>query len=133
MSQANYSSSTVSSPRSSRPVSPLLNYFLSYFYASLKIVFGLLLHPYQTVFSLVRQQFCRFLVAAPLLIFSFLTLFWRFFFRPLILYFFSATCPLMVVKTSVLFFCLFWQVALFYLFLKFSFVLKNHRSSKSPK
>lgn len=106
---------------------PLLNFSLSLFYACCQISLGLLLHPYQTMFSLVREKFLRLLAFTPVIIFLFLTLIWRILLRPLTLLFLSATCPLMIIKTTVLFFCLFWQIALLYLFFKFSFIISRRR------
>ncbi len=95
------------------------NFSLSFFYALVKIAVGLLLHPYQTMFSLIKEKVFWSLVFTPTLVFIFLTFFWRLAIRSLVLYFFNATCLLMTIKTSVLFFCFFWQLALFYLWLKF--------------
>lgn len=90
---------------------PLLNFSFSFFYACCQITLGLFLHPYQTMFSLMREKFLRLLVFAPTLIFFCLTLIWRLFLRPLTLLFLSATCPLMIIKTTVLFFCFFLAVS----------------------
>lgn len=102
-------------------------YGFSYFYFCAKITFGLLIHPYKTLLATLRERFCRFLIFSPTFLFLLLTFFWRFLFRPLILHFFSATCFLMVIKTSVLFFCLFWQITLLYLFFKFILVLSSQK------
>ena len=105
------------------------SYVTGYAYIFAKIILGLLLHPYQTLFSMIHNRFARLLVISPGAIFLVLTLLWRLLFRPLILHFFSATCLLMVIKTSALFFCLFWQISLLYLFFKFSRAL----TASSPK
>lgn len=105
----------------------LTRYGFSYFYFCSKITFGLLIHPYKTLLATLRERFCRFLIFSPTFFFIFLTILWRLLFRPLILHFFSATCFLMIIKTSVLFFCLFWQLTLIYLFFKFIFVLSSQK------
>ncbi|MDO5561457.1 MAG: hypothetical protein Q4G02_01650 [bacterium] len=105
----------------------LLNYSFSFIYVLGKVTLGLLLHPYQTMLSLVREKFFLWLTLAPTIIFFVLTLLWRAIFRPLILLFFQANCPLMIAKTSVLFFCLFWQIALLYLLCKFIVLIKESK------
>lgn len=106
---------------------PFFRYSFSYFYFCSKITFGLLLHPYQTLFATLRERFCRFLLFSPTFIFLVLTFLWRLFFRPLILHFFTATCFLMIIKTSILFFCFFWQITLLYLFFKFILVFSTKK------
>ncbi len=94
---------------------------LSALYFFLRRFAGLLLHPRLTLITLIQTPLTRPLIFAPTLVFAFLLLLWRLLLRPLTLLFLAPSCPLMVVKTSVLFFFLYWQLALIYLFIRLLF------------
>jgi hypothetical protein len=85
-----------------------------------KTSLGFLLHPYQTMpqlFSLSRpasHPLAFFLVLTPTIYYLLAVFCWRLFLRDLIALFLVANCPLMIIKTSVVFFTLYWQLSLLY-------------------
>ncbi len=98
---------------------------LSFLRFGLKTSQGLLFHPFQTTFSLVSQKKNRLWIFLPAIYFLLLTFVWRFWLRSFALFFLRANCILMLVKTSLLFFFLYWQLSLFYLFFKILFSLQK--------
>lgn len=88
-------------------------------YLHLKTSLGLLLHPYQTMQSLFLKKSFLIFTFTPVFYYVAATIIWRLFLRPAALYFFSATCPLMIFKTTIAFFAFYWQASLLYLFFKF--------------
>ena len=87
---------------------------LSIFYALGQITQGLLLHPYQTMQSLVRDQVFVWMSFLPVMILIFTTFFWRQLFLPLI----SINLPIFLTDWFV-FFCFYWQCLLLYLLVRF--------------
>lgn len=95
----------------------------SFIYSSGQMFLGLLLHPYRSVQLLVKNKILLPFIFYPSLIFLFfyfslrigqIALFYNDFF---------------LVKFSyqwLFFFCFYWQLALFYLWFRFSRAFKNH-------
>ena len=88
-------------------------------YTLVRISFGLLRHPYQTMHQLFTHRLTQWLVLSPVFYFLIALFCWRLLIRPLVITFLSATCGLMLIKTTVVFFTFFWQLSLLYLYLKF--------------
>lgn len=97
-------------------------------YLHLKTSLGLLLHPYQTMQLLFLKKTFIIFTFTPIFYYLTATFFWRFLLRSIVLYFFPATCSLMIFKTTIAFFAFYWQVSLLYLFFKFKFYLQERTS-----
>lgn len=101
--------------------------FFSSFYAICQIGLGLLLHPYQTLQSVVQEKVFGWMVFFPLMVLVGLMLIWRVLLLPVLE--FSFDCyPNMPFLCNAAFFaarwiefyCLYWEVLLVYLFARFS-------------
>jgi len=106
------------------------HFFTSLIYAVGEIGQGLLLHPYQTMQSLQQEKIFSWMTLFPSLTLGVLILLWRFGVIPLVRLFFSCSssgfwgCTGVVFLADwVSFFCLYWQIFLLYLFIRFSFVM----------
>jgi hypothetical protein len=105
---------------------PFRQNFFSLVYFLAKTSVGFLLHPYLTMAALFRVShqssfpLTLFLVLTPSIYFTCAAAIWRLFLRHLVNYFVVANCPLMLLKTSTVFFALYWQLCLLYLFNKFN-------------
>jgi hypothetical protein len=107
-------------------MSPLpLRSLIFTFYLICKTSFGLILHPYQTIQTLYQGHSLFLFVITPTIYFTLATLIWRFVLRPFVTHFLTASCPLMLIKTTIVFFALFWQLSLIYLLTKFIFNQKK--------
>lgn len=91
-----------------------------------RISLGLLLHPYQTMQSLVFERTFWWLSLLPTMILASLTLAWRLMIVPGVQVFFSCSSTgwvacqyLEFVSNWVTFFCLYWQIMLLYLLFRF--------------
>jgi hypothetical protein len=111
---------------------PKRYYFWSVVYLLVQTSLGFLLHPYQTIQTLVAlggQSFARLyqvlLIITPALYYFLTMLIWRLGLRALVSYFLPASCPLMVIKTCLVFFALYWQLCLLYLYGKFTWAQKK--------
>ncbi len=97
----------------------------SIIYALAQISGGLLLHPYQTMQSLVRDKVFVWMTLLPSLILALITIGWRFLLVPVVQMFFtcstsSFSCEwLPFLSNWITFFCLYWQVLLLYLLIRF--------------
>ena len=87
---------------------------LSIIYAFIQISQGLFLHPYQTMQSLVREKFLVWLVFIPTVYLMLVTLVWR----HLVLAIVNIQLPLLLTHWF-LFFCIYWQCLLIYLWVRF--------------
>ncbi len=106
--------------------------FLSLFYSTGQVALGLLLHPYQTMQSLVKGKVFVWMTVTPLYILAAATVLWKFLVVPLAQILFSCStkyyvsCDLLsFVSNTVVFFCLYWQVLLLYLLLRFKLIVRN--------
>jgi len=103
----------------------------SYFIVSLvysigQITLGLLVHPYQTMQSLVQEKVFVLMSLLPTLLLGFVTVVWRYLFVPVVRVVFSCTstgffgCEYIDFFSNWLtFFMIFWQLVLLYLFFRF--------------
>lgn len=111
---------------------PKTQFILSIMYALGQITLGLLLHPYQTVQSLVRDKAFFWMAALPLLTSIIVKIFWSFVFVPLVRMVFSCSvtpffgCNLIPFFAQwLLFFCMYWQIVVAYLFIRFSLAFRS--------
>lgn len=91
-----------------------------------QISLGLVLHPYQTVQSLVRDRVFAWMSLLPSLFLAFVTVGWRWGLVPTVRLVFSCqTTPffacdwLQFFSNWLTFFCIYWQVLLLYLLFRF--------------
>ena len=100
---------------------------LSTFYLSSTTVISLLLQPYQVMQLLVREKVFIWLVLTPSALLAFVTMVWRFLLIPFFQLFISCAeiswgCGwLLFVANVITFFCLYWQVMLLYLLVRFHY------------
>jgi len=96
---------------------------LSVIYSLFQITLGLLLHPYQTMQSLVRDKVFVWMTLLPTLVLGVVTLLWKLVLVPVVGVFFSCSvgvCGFLPFVSNVLtFFCVYWQVVLIYLLYRF--------------
>lgn len=104
----------------------------SVIYSLGQITVGLLLHPYQTMQSLVMQRIFIWLTLLPCLFLSFLTILWKYAMVPIVQTVFSCSvvhffaCDWIIfVSNVVTFFCIYWQVLLLYLLVRFTLVYRK--------
>lgn len=104
----------------------------SSFYAVSQISLGLLLHPYQTMQSVVQEKVFIWMTLLPTGILAVVTVLWRFFLVPIVRLIFSCKAqPIMVcgwlpfVSNWLTFFCIYWQILLFYLLFRFHIVFRR--------
>jgi hypothetical protein len=107
------------------------NAFLSGSYAVFQISSGLFVHPYQTMQSLVQEKLFVWMVLLPSVALAVVTVAWRFAVVPLVSSVFSCKATgfmgcgfLPFFSDWITFFCLYWQVLLFYLLFRFTVVFK---------
>ncbi len=105
-------------------------FLISGVYAIASICVGLLIHPYQTMQSLVKQKIFIWLTLIPLGVLAAVTILWRLLIVPLVQLIFSCAATTLPVCDSltffsnvITFFCLYWQVLLGYLLLRFKLVV----------
>ncbi len=91
-----------------------------------QISLGLLVHPYQTMQSLVEDKVFIWMALLPTGFLAILTVFWRFLIVPLVRIVFSCQATgfflchyLEFVSNWITFFCIYWQILLLYLLLRF--------------
>ncbi|MDR0462977.1 MAG: hypothetical protein LBG64_02030 [Pseudomonadales bacterium] len=95
-------------------------YLVSFGYVVGQLVLGLLLHPYQTMQSIVRGKYFSFFTLTPLVILIVLIPLWRFLVFPIFdIFDFAGGYFTELIKFFVVFFCLQWQALLGYLCIKF--------------
>lgn len=116
------------------------NIFLSFIYAIGQITLGLVLHPYQTMQSLVEEKVFVWLTLLPMGLLAILTVLWRFIIVPVVQTVFSCQASGFVLcnfvtflSNWITFFCLYWQVMLFYLLFRFKSVAKDFSHLREEK
>ncbi len=99
-------------------------------YSIIEISQGLLIHPYQTMQKLTQEKVFVWLAMLPGGVLAAVVLLWRLVIVPAVRLFFSCrTTPfwgcasLNFLANWVIFFCIYWQILLLYLFVRFSEVL----------
>lgn len=112
-----------------------MNYKLVIFssiYSLGQITLGLLFHPYQTMQSLVQDKVFVWMTLLPTGVLALITLLWKLLIVPVVQLVFScqnASLPvcaiLPFISNSLTFFCIYWQLMLLYLLLRFSQAFKN--------
>ena len=98
----------------------------SFLHACVKITVGLLLHPYQTMQSLVQERVFLWLTLLPSAVFGLAKVVWFFVLVPLVHFAFSCSssgffgCDLIPFFANwLVLFCVYWQILLLYLVLRF--------------
>lgn len=96
-------------------------------YSLVKVTWGLLVHPYQTMQSLLKQQSFIWMVLLPSLVLFVAKGTWLLIIVPVVQYIFSCSssyffgCALIPLFANwLIFFCVIWQMMLLYLLLRFS-------------
>lgn len=109
----------------------LYQFVISFSYAVAQITGGLLLHPYQTMQSLVRDRVFIWMALLPSGVYVIAKVFWFYLLVPSVRYVFSCStsdffgCQLIPFFANwLVLFCVFWQVMLLYLLLRFYIVLR---------
>lgn len=99
---------------------------LSLVYSLGQITLGLLVHPYQTMQSLVRERVFVWMAATPLYVLAMSTVGWKLVIVPVVQNIFSCSTGYFVacdalsfVSNMLVFFCWYWQVLLLYLLIRF--------------
>lgn len=98
----------------------------SFLYAIAQITGGLLLHPYQTMQSLTREKVFAWMTFLPIGVFVLAKIVWFYVLVPLVRFVFSCSssdffgCNLIPFFANwLVLFCIFWQVLLLYLLIRF--------------
>jgi len=98
----------------------------SFLYACGKITLGLLLHPYQTMQSLVQERVFLWLTLLPSAVFILAKVVWLLVLVPVVRFAFSCStsgffgCELIPFLANwLVLFCFYWQILLLYLALRF--------------
>jgi hypothetical protein len=106
--------------------------FLSALYSICQLGLGLLLHPYQTMQSIVQDKLFVWMTLFPSAILAVVTLLWRFVIVPTVRMIFScktsfgAECAFLpFISNWLTFFCIYWQIILFYLLVRFTVVFNK--------
>ncbi len=101
-------------------------------YSIAQISFGLLVHPYQTMQSLVTDQVFVWLTLIPTFTLAGVTIMWRWLVVPAVRLVFSChtsqffACDFLPFLSNwITFFCIYWQILLLYLLFRFRTVFKN--------
>lgn len=101
----------------------------SFVYSLGQITLGLLLHPYQTMQSLVQDTVFVWMTLLPVGVYVIAKVIWHFLLVPVVRFIFSCSsssffgCDLIpFVANWLVLFCVYWQVLLLYLLLRFYFV-----------
>lgn len=104
----------------------------SFLYAIGQITLGLLVHPYQTMQSLVKERVFVWMAAMPLYLLAVITVAWRFLVVPTVQLLFSCSteyylaCDMLsLVSNTIIFFCWYWQVLLLYLLVRFRLLVRT--------
>lgn len=106
--------------------------FLSFIYSVGQITVGLLMHPYQTMQSLVKDRVFVWMAAIPLYILAVVTVGWKMLIVPAVQGFFSCSTDYFIacdalsfVSNTLIFFCWYWQVLLLYLLVRFRLLVRR--------
>lgn len=110
----------------------LLDITASIIYSLGQITLGLLLHPYQTMQSLVEDKVFVWMTLLPTAIYVIAKGLWFLMFVPLVRFVFSCStssffgCDLIPFLANwLVLFCVFWQVLLIYLLLRFFLIFRT--------
>ena len=113
------------------------SFLLSVFYSVGQLILGLLLHPYQTMQSLVEEKVFIWMTLLPTGILAVVTVGWRFLIVPAVQIFFSCRASGLVlcnyltfISNWITFFCIYWQVLLLYLLVRFKTIASQLNFSK---
>lgn len=105
---------------------------LSAAYSIFQITGGLLLHPYQTMQSLAREKVFIWMAFLPIAVYVAAKTFWFFLLVPTVRFVFSCStttffgCDLIpFVANWLVLFCVYWQILLFYLLLRFLIIFSD--------
>ncbi len=105
---------------------------VAFIYSLGQITLGLLLHPYQTMQSLVRDKVFIWMALLPTGVLALVTVLWRFAVVPLVRLFFSCQSSnfggcewLPFISNWLTFFCIYWQILLMYLLFRFGWVFRK--------
>lgn len=96
-----------------------------------KITLGLLLHPYQTMQSLVQERTFVWMTLLPTVVLALVTALWKYITVPIVSTVFSCYTNQLFciwipfVSDWLTFFCLFWQVMLIYLVYRFKWAFDS--------
>jgi len=97
-----------------------------------QVALGLIVHPYQTLQSVVQEKVFIGMVLLPTAVLAIVTVAWRFFIVPVIQTLFSCSPHHLLACSSlpffsnwITFFCIYWQILLLYLFFRFSKVFRT--------
>jgi hypothetical protein len=103
--------------------------FFSTLYSVSQLGLGLFLHPYQTMQSVVQEKVFVWMALTPTAVLAVATVLWRFGIVPAVRLIFSCqqhsawVCGwLPFVSNWLVFFCIYWQILLFYLLFRFTLV-----------
>jgi hypothetical protein len=104
----------------------------SIFYSLGQITLGLLLHPYQTMQSLVEDKVFVWMTLLPTGVYVVAKALWHFIIIPVVHYVFSCSssnflgCDLIPFFANwLVLFCVFWQILLLYLLLRFFLIFRT--------
>ncbi len=107
-------------------------------YSLLQITQGLLLHPYQTTQSLVREKVFGWMVWLPTITVGSVYVVWKLAIVPIVRLIFACeastwqVCRVLPPMSNwLVFFCVYWQILLLYLWVRFWLVPRNSHQSKS--
>lgn len=109
----------------------MIHFLNSFVYSVVQIGFGLLVHPYQSMQSLVRDKVFVWMSLLPTLVLAVITWGWRWIIVPLVQYFFSCSTTsfflceyLSFFAYCLVFFCFYWQILLIYLLFRFKNIFR---------
>lgn len=110
----------------------MFNFCFSFTYSVLQIAQGLLIHPYQTMQSLVEEKVFTWMSLLPAFLLAIITVLWKYLLVPVVRVVFSCStsnffaCDYLVFFSNWLtFFFVFWQVILIYLLFRFRLVWRS--------
>lgn len=104
----------------------------SLFYSLGQITLGLLLHPYQTMQSLVEDKVFVWMTLLPSAVYVIAKVLWHFIIIPVVRFAFSCSsssffgCDIIPFFANwLVLFCVFWQILLIYLLLRFFLIFHS--------
>lgn len=104
----------------------------SFGYAVSQITIGMLLHPYQTMQSLAQDKVFSWMVLLPTAVFVGAKAVWHYIIVPLVRFVFSCSSTNFIgcdfipfLANWLLLFCIFWQVLVLYLLIRFMFIFED--------
>lgn len=116
----------------------LLDITASFLYSIGQITLGLLLHPYQTMQSLVQDKVFIWMTLLPAAVYVIAKVLWFFLIVPVVRFAFSCSsssffgCSLIPFFANwLVLFCVYWQVLLVYLLVRFFLIFSTSSSELS--